>query len=134
MIFTIEDDRIQGHLQFDKLSISPNENVGYRPFELFVSSLVGCSGTLLRTILTKKRINYSNIELEASAVRNPTMANRIEKIVITANVQSDRPIESQTAEKIAYLVVKNCGMIQSVNGAIDVSFIVQSLQHNGDNH
>ncbi|MCM3571250.1 OsmC family protein [Neobacillus mesonae] len=125
MKFIIDTEKINGELGYGELFVSPNEKYGYRPFELFVSSLAGCSGTLLRNILTKKRLSFQKIEMEADSVRNPEHANRIEKLTFTANVQSDEPVSPQQAEKIANLVVNNCGMIQSVIHSIEINFIIK---------
>lgn len=132
MKFTIENEKIVGDLGFGSLPISPNDTIGYRPYELFVSSLIGCSGTLLGNILKKKRVEHKRIEMDVSSVRNPDQANRIEQLSITAYVQSDQPLSEQNALKIANLVVKNCGMIQSVIESIDVTFIVMTSTLNGD--
>lgn len=132
MKFIIENDHITGNLGFNPITISPTENKGYRPFELFVSSLVGCSGTILRNILTKRKYPFQKLEVEVSAVRNPDQANRIEQLSFTAYVQSDEPLTPQLAEKMAELVIKNCGMIQSVIHSIDITFTINSVPLNGD--
>ncbi|MFC6040725.1 OsmC family protein [Paenisporosarcina macmurdoensis] len=132
MKFTIENEKIVGDLGFGSLPISPNDTIGYRPYELFVSSLIGCSGTLLGNILKKKRVEHKRIKMDVSSVRNPDHANRIEQLSITAYVQSDQPLSEQNAVKIADLVVKNCGMIQSVIETIDVTFIVKTSTVNSD--
>lgn len=132
MKFTIENERITGNLTYSEIQISPNEKRGFRPYELLVSSLVGCSGTLLETILQKKRQPYEKIEVEVSSVRNPDQANRIEQISITASVHGENNIAEEQAKKIADLVVKNCGMIQSVIQSIDINFTVKSISPNGD--
>ena len=132
MKFTIENEKIVGDLGFGSLPISPNDTIGYRPYELFVSSLIGCSGTLLGNILKKKRVEHKRIEMDVSSVRNPDHANRIEQLSITAYVQSDQPLSEQNAMKIADLVVKNCGMIQSVIETIDVTFVVKTSTLNSD--
>jgi len=132
MRFTIDKDGVIGHLGFDQLQISTNEKVGFRPFELFVSSLIGCSGMLLEKILVKKRHAYKNIEMEVSAVRNPDQANRIEQITIIAYVQSEKIISPQQGEQLAALVVRNCGMIQSVIESIDITFTIKHSTPNDD--
>jgi len=132
MKFTIENEKIVCDLGFGSLPISPNDTIGYRPYELFVSSLIGCSGTLLGNILKKKRVEHKRIEMDVSSVRNPDYANRIEQLFITAYVQSDQSISEQNAMKIADLVVKNCGMIQSVIESIDLTFIVKTYTINGN--
>ncbi|HSO57375.1 MAG TPA: OsmC family protein [Paenisporosarcina sp.] len=132
MKFTIENEKIVGDLGFGSLPISPNDTIGYRPYELFVSSLIGCSGTLLGNILKKKRVEHKKIEMIVSSVRNPDRANRIEQLSITAYVQSDQSLSEQNALKIADLVIKNCGMIQSVIETIDLTFLVKTSTLNSD--
>ncbi|MCZ8537857.1 OsmC family protein [Paenisporosarcina quisquiliarum] len=132
MKFTIENEKIVGELGFGSLPISPNDTIGYRPYELFVSSLIGCSGTLLGNILKKKRVEHKKIEMEVSSVRNPDHANRIEQLSITAYVQSDQPLSEQNAQKITDLVVKNCGMIQSVINSMELTFTIKTSTINGD--
>jgi len=132
MKFIIENEKISGDLGYGALPISPNERNGFRPFELFLSSLSGCSGNLLRIILTKKRVPYHSLEMEVDAVRNPYDSNRIEQLSFTAFVYTDEPLSSQQAEKIAHIVIKNCGMIQSVIHSIEITFKIQSVSPNGD--
>lgn len=124
MKFVVENQSIKGNLGFDVLPISTNEKLGYRPYELFVSSLIGCSSTLLGNILTKKRHPFMKIELNVSSVRNPERANRIEQLAINAQVYSEKHLDLTQAEKIAHLVIENCGMIQSVIETIDITFNV----------
>jgi len=124
MKFVVQNESIKGNLGFDVLPISPNEKLGYRPYELFVSSLIGCSSTLLGNILTKKRHPFMKIELNVSSVRNLERANRIEQLAIHAQVYSDRHLDLPQAKKIAHLVIENCGMIQSVIENIDITFNV----------
>jgi putative redox protein len=131
MKFTIENEKINGNLGFGEIAISPNEKSGYRPYELFVSSLIGCSGTVLRNILTKKRFLYQKIEMDVTSVRNSYRANRIEKLAFIVHVQSEETLTSQQAEKIANLVVNNCGMIQSVIQSIEISFTIKSVPSYG---
>lgn len=122
MEFTYYNDKIIGQLEYGFLPVSPNSEMGYRPFELFVSSLVGCSTTLLANILLKKRIQYNRIDIDVCAIRNSEKANRIEQLTFLASVQSDEQIEQDQAQKLAGLVQKNCGIIQSVIGSIDVRY------------
>lgn len=122
MDFTYYNDKIIGQLEYGFLPVSPNSEMGYKPFELFVSSLVGCSTTLLANILLKKRIQYNRIDIDVCAIRNSEKANRIEQLTLLASVQSEEQIEQGQAQKLASLVQKNCGMIQSVIGSIDVRF------------
>lgn len=122
MDFTYYNEKLIGQMEYGFLPISPNTELGYRPFELFVSSLVGCSTSLLANILVKKRIEYKRIDVNIAAVRNKEEANRIEQLTFEVRVQTDKAGLEDQAEKLAGLVLKNCGMIQSVIGSIDIRY------------
>lgn len=134
MKYIINKDHIKGTLGFAEIAVSPIEANGYRPFELFVTSLAGCSGTLLETILTKSRHSFQKLEMEVHSVRNPNHANRIEQLSFIVYVFSQDPLKSEQADKIAQLVIKNCGMIQSVIQSIDISFSIRCLPLDGATH
>jgi putative redox protein len=125
MDFTYYNEKLIGQLEYGFLPISPNTEMGYRPMELFVSSLTGCSTSVLANILTKKRIDYKRIDVQVSAKRNPEEANKIEQLIFNVSVQTDIVDKSDQAEKLAGLVLKNCGMIQSVIGSIDITYQIE---------
>ncbi|MCM3125135.1 MULTISPECIES: OsmC family protein [Bacillaceae] len=125
MEFTYYNEKLIGQMEYGFLPISPNAEMGYRPMELFVSSLTGCSTSVLANILDKKRIDYKRIDVNVSAVRNPEEANRIERLTFDVAVQTDTLDKAKQAEKIAALVLKNCGMIQSVIGSIDIRYQIE---------
>lgn len=132
MKFTIESDQVIAELPSGHMVISPTPGVGVRPYELFISSLIGCGGTLLKTILEKKRIPYEKLEMEADSIRNPSQANRIERITIQANIFSRDELTLAQREKISSLVMKNCGMIQSVLPAINVDVLINLIHDDGE--
>ncbi|CAM3905298.1 OsmC family protein [Mesobacillus thioparans] len=125
MQFTYYNEKLIGEMEYGFLPISPNAELGYRPMELFVSSLTGCSTAVLANILVKKRIDYKRIDVNVSAVRNPDEANRIERLTFEAAVQTDSLDKEKQAEKMSALVLKNCGMIQSVIGSIDIRYQIE---------
>jgi len=125
MEFTYYHDKIIGQLEYGFLPVSPNSELGYRPLELFVSSLTGCSTSLLANVLTKKRIDYKRIDVNVSVIRNPEEANRIEQLTFHVSVQTDQSDKSNQAEKLASLIMKNCGMIQSVIGSIEIRYQIE---------
>lgn len=125
MEFTYYNEKLIGQLEYGFLPISPNTEMGYRPMELFVSSLTGCSTSVLANILEKKRIDYKRMDVIVSAIRNTEEANRIEQLTFNVAVQTDTEDKQKQAEKIAGLVLKNCGMIQSVIGSIDIHYQIE---------
>lgn len=125
MEFTYYNEKLIGQLEYGFLPISPNTEMGYRPMELFVSSLTGCSTSVLANILEKKRIDYKRMDVIVSAIRNTEEANRIEQLNFNVAVQTDTEDKQKQAVKIAGLVLKNCGMIQSVIGSIDIHYQIE---------
>lgn len=126
MKFSLDNERLVGHLEFGDLYASPNSREGYKPYELMLTSIVTCSGSLLVKLLQKKRMVYSNICFQAEGNRNPEVANRIESIKITAYVTFDKNMEKEQLEKIEQLVMKNCGMIQTIIDCVHISYNIKS--------
>jgi putative redox protein len=102
-----------------RLNVAGDENHGFRPFQLLVSSVAVCSGGVLRKILEKKRLSYEDIQIKAEVERNPEVADRVEKIHLHFIVKG-LEIEENQMEKIMELTRKNCSMVQSVIGSIEV--------------
>src|SRR5690625_6877291 len=83
MKFYFKENNVQTELEYGELVISGNEEYGFRPFQLMVSSIVSCSGSVFKQILSKQRIELESLEITADVKRNPEEANRIEQIDLT---------------------------------------------------
>lgn len=110
----------ESNFEFGELKISGQSEYGYRPFQLMISSIAGCSGGVLRNILKKMRLPYEDITIEAEVTRNEEIANRIEKIHLIYTIKAE-DISQKKAEKAIELTRKNCAMLQSVAGSIQVT-------------
>ncbi len=119
MNFKMKDNGFTSDLDFGQLFISGQEEYGFRPYQLLLSSVAGCSGGVLRKVLTKMRIEFDDIEIEANAIRNPEEADRIEKISMHFIIKGSNINESKI-EKALILTKKNCSMVQSVIGSIEI--------------
>lgn len=105
---------------FGTMKISSDDELGFRPFQLMVASIAGCSGTVLKKIFTKKRLEINDIRIKADVTRNPEEADRIEKIHMTFVVKSNE-LDDSAMEKMVELTRKNCSMVQSVLGSIEIT-------------
>ncbi len=120
MKFTLgETGAFEADFEYGKMNISSNTGIGFRPVQLLVSSLAGCSGGLLKNILEKKRITFDSIAIEANIERNEKEANKVTKVELHFIVFG-KDLSQPQAQKSLDLAVKNCAMIQSVNRAIEV--------------
>ncbi|MDW2884674.1 OsmC family protein [Exiguobacterium artemiae] len=123
MHFVIQEQTVEGQFSNDMLSVSSDPEKGFRPLELFVTSLAGCSGTLLRNLLHKKRIAYTKLMMDVTITRDPERANRISSLRFQVTVEGE--ITPKQCATLSPLVLNNCGMIQSVIDSIDITFMIE---------
>ncbi|MHA6252732.1 OsmC family protein [Oceanobacillus sp. CAU 1775] len=120
MDFKMKENGFSMLTEYGELSISPDEEHGFRPFQLMVASIVGCSSTVLRKVLTKMRLDFKDIEVSACMERNEAKANRIEKLHLHFVIKGEN-LPQGKIEKAGAIARKNCGMIQSVQSSIHVT-------------
>ncbi|WP_349409471.1 OsmC family protein [Pseudalkalibacillus sp. SCS-8] len=119
MEFKMNDGGFTAEFEYGTLNISGNEEYGFRPYQLLVSSVAVCSGGVLRKVLEKMRYPFEDIKVNAEIVRNEEEANRVEKIELTFHIETDEWDEKKI-EKAMQLTRKNCSMVQSVKDSIEV--------------
>ncbi|MFC0190298.1 OsmC family protein [Fictibacillus aquaticus] len=120
MEFTMKENGFTTKVEYGELHISGNEDFGYRPYQLLVSSVAVCSGGVLRQVLSKMRISYDDIKIKAEVTRNEKEANRVEHIHLHFTVKSSVLTEEKLAKALA-VTEKNCSMVQSVKGSIKIT-------------
>jgi putative redox protein len=107
-------------LDFGTLTISGDESKGFRPYQLLVSSLVGCSGGVLRKVCEKMRMPIEEMEIDVlEVIRNPEEASRLEKVHIHFKLKGSN-LDVTKMERAMALTKKNCSMVRSVDQSIEV--------------
>jgi putative redox protein len=119
MEFKMKEGGFYTDLPFGTLEVSGNEEFGFRPYQLMVSSLAVCSGGVLRKILEKQRIAIEDITISADVKRNEEEANKIESIKLHFVIKGEG-LKEEKLQKAMELTRKNCSMVQSVIGSIEV--------------
>lgn len=127
MEFKMKDGGFYSDFSFGRLDVSGDEEYGFRPYQLLVSSLAVCSGGVLRKILQKMRMQVDDIQISAQADRVQEEANRIEKVTIHFTIKG-KGLKKERIEKAMELTRKNCSMVQSVQGAIEVEETFEIIQ------
>src|SRR5699024_4222123 len=112
MTFDMQEKGMQTELTFGNLDVSSDENHGFRPFQLMVASIVGCSGSVFRKILQKQRMTINDLTITAEVERNPDASNRIERIIFLCTVLG-HAVNADNLRKNLALARKHCAMIQS---------------------
>lgn len=119
MEFTMKEVGFKTTTDYGELHVAGDETFGYRPYQLMVASIAVCSGGVLRKILTKKRIEIEDMKMSTTVERNKDEANRIEKIHIHYLIKG-QDLERHKIQQSIELAGKNCPMVQSVKGSIEV--------------
>ncbi|OIJ21310.1 osmotically inducible protein C [Anaerobacillus alkalidiazotrophicus] len=120
MKFLMKEHGFETEVEYGNLQVCGDEKYGFRPYQLLVSAIAVCSGGVLRKILEKKRVSFSDITVTTKVERNEKKADRIEKIhmhfVITGS-----DISEEVIEKCLMVTRKNCSMVQSVIDSIEIT-------------
>lgn len=119
MEFKMEEHGFVTHVEFGELHVSGNGDQGFRPYQLMVSSIVGCSAGILRKVLSKMRMEVEELKVSVRVKRNPEAANRIEEMDLHFILQG-REIPLEKVKKALEVTRKNCAMIQSVQDSIQI--------------
>ena len=117
--FKSEENGMSIELEYGKLNISGNADNGFRPFQLLVASIASCSAMVFRKILTKQRISIDDLKVTADGERNEEEANRVERMTLSFVVYGNQ-LNEKRLQKNLMLARKNCAMIRSVEGSIDI--------------
>lgn len=126
MKFYLKDNGMRIDLDYGELSISGNEDYGYRPFQLMVASIVGCSGSVFRKILKKQRLEIEDLTITADVERNPQEANRIERITLHYMIKGYN-LNVDKLQRNLELSRKNCSMIRSVEASITIEEKLETI-------
>jgi putative redox protein len=127
MEFKMTEIGFETTVEYGTLQISGNEEHGFRPFQLLVSSVAVCSGGVLRKVLERMRLPYENIEVQAKVTRNEKEANRVSAIHLHFLIKGNE-LPFEKINKALAVTRKNCSMVQSVKDSIHITESFEILQ------
>lgn len=125
--FYLKNEGIRTSTEFGQLNISPDEEKGFRPYQLMVSSVASCSLSVFRKILDKQRVQYEDIKVTADVERNENEANRIEKISLHYVVKGHHLDEDKMYKNLE-TSARNCSMVQSVKDSIEIEETLECIE------
>lgn len=129
MEFYLREHGIRTTAEYGQLNISGDEEFGFRPYQLMVASIAGCSLGVFRKILDKQRIIYDDIKVSTKIKRNPDEANRIERIHIHFVVKGHRLNQDRLMKNLE-ISKRNCSMVQSVKDSIHIEETLECIELN----
>lgn len=107
-------------LEHGDLHVAPDEQHGFRPYQLMVASVAGCSASVLRKVLTKMRLDFTEIDVAVQVTRNEEEANRIETLHLHFIIKGNE-LQTEKVERAVALARKNCAMLQSIKDSVQVT-------------
>lgn len=119
MEFNFKDNHAESDFAFGPLTISGDEELGIRPFQLLVSSIAGCSGLVFKKIIDKQRMDITDLTITAEVQRDDANANKITQIRLLFKITGKELNEKKLQRNLA-LSRKNCSMIRSVEDSIEI--------------
>lgn len=125
--FYLKDEGVRTSTEYGQLNISSDEEKGFRPYQLMVSSIASCSLSVFRKILDKQKVEYEDIKVTANITRNEKEANRIEKIELHYVIKGQHLDEDKMYKnlKTSY---KNCSMVQTVKDSIEIEESLECIE------
>ena len=127
MEFYMKENGMHTKFGYGELDISSDDTKGFRPFQLMVASIAGCSASVFRKILAKQRIEIAELQIVADVKRDPDEANRIKDITLNFVVKGDH-LDQTKMEKNLKLARKNCSMVRSVEDSINITETIETVQ------
>ncbi len=103
------------------------ENLGMRPMELLLSSMISCASIDILLILKKKRIELSNYEVIAEGNRKEGVPSPFEKIHVLFKIGENDPID-QVEKAVILSLEKYCSVSASL--AKEIKITHQIIQEN----
>ncbi|MBF2490863.1 OsmC family protein [Listeria marthii] len=91
----------------------------YSPADLMLMSIASCSAIVFRNILRKKRVEFSDLWIDATMERIPEEENRISAIHLHFKITGSE-LDPKALEKALKLTPKYCSMVCSVENSIIV--------------
>ncbi|MFD1360738.1 OsmC family protein [Lentibacillus salinarum] len=127
MHFYGKEEGIRIDLDYGQLDISGDEAFGFRPFQLMIASIAGCSASVFRKILKKQRIDIEDLQVTADVERNSDVANRIEKISLHFIIKGYH-LDDDKLYKNLEVARKNCSMVRSVEDSITIEESLETIE------
>lgn len=93
-----------------KITIDGNKKEGMNPKALLLSGLAGCSGIDVVEILLKKRVVFSDLNIDAEAEQTDEHPKVFKDIFVTYTIRTDAENENKVKKAIELSLEKYCGV------------------------
>ena len=123
----IKGHEFEAEHEGNKIQIDGSTENGHGPKALLLSALAGCSGIDLVDILTKMRMEFSDLTIEVEADQTDEHPKVFKEIHIIYKIKTARDNEDKIRKAIDLSLEKYCGVSAMLkkNSPIDYSIIIK---------
>jgi len=107
---------------------TPDENSGMKPSELILSALAGCASVDVVSILSKKRIPLSHLEVQVSAVQDADPPWTFRKIHAKFILKGEGLTEKDVEQAISLSEEKYCSVTATLRGTAEITTSYEILK------
>ncbi len=107
---------------------TPDENSGMKPSELILSALAGCASVDVVSILSKKRIPLSHLEVQVSAEQDADPPWIFRKIHAKFILKGEGLIEKDVEQAIALSEEKYCSVSATLRSSVEITTSYEILK------
>ncbi len=122
-----KEHRFTSYQDHNSIDIDGSRQHGISPKSLLLSGLAGCSGIDVVDILTKMRVHFSDLEIDAETTQTEENPKVFKEIHLTYKVKTANGNRDKVKKAIDLSLEKYCGVSAMLkkNSPIDYSILIK---------
>ena len=114
---------VNGHkIEIDRDAEGGGNNIGTRPKVLMLTSLAGCTGLDVVSILNKMRVNFSFFSINVEGHLTETDPKIYDDVVINYTIKVDKEDEAKVQKAVTLSQEKYCGVSKMFESFAKLSY------------
>jgi putative redox protein len=122
-----KDQRFRSYQNENEIELDGEKKKGFGPKALLLAGLSGCSGIDVVDILTKMRVKFSDLEIDAEAEQTEEHPKVFKDIHITYSIKTDPENEEKVRKAIELSLDKYCGVSAMLKKNSPIHYKLQIL-------
>jgi len=114
---------VNGHkIEIDTDATGGGNNIGTRPKVLMLTSLAGCTGFDVVTILNKMRVNFSFFSINVEGHLTETEPKIYDEVVVNYTIKVEKEDEEKVLKAVTLSQEKYCGVSKMFQAFAKLSY------------
>jgi putative redox protein len=114
---------VNGHkIEIDTDAASGGNNIGTRPKVLMLTSLAGCTGLDVVSLLNKMRVNFTFFSINVEGHLTETYPKIYDDVVVTYTIKVEKEDEAKVVKAVNLSQEKYCGVSKMFKAFANLSY------------